>query len=435
MTLLQLAMVVLFLAAGTALLLWIKRRFPPHAPDSSPEPSPAAEEAPSQSSARTFCVVGRAVSGVYWQPGQSFTMTGLNTPSGPLTIVLTTHRTEVTGFSKPVPRGLHIEVTGPSLDLETALNTFGSSAQMMLPILVTTMNAPIGTPDLEIAFETTSGREERDYFQQFLREPLFSPIIPRKMDNSLLLAVLGALETHPEHERLRRAMGYYAHALEQWKGPGTELIVLASIYMGMEAMTPVELRAELAVRSLTPQQLAESWGIELKQLDSTVRKRLLFENDEATYEKARKASDGFEHAYRAFPELHADAKEVLQKATGYLRTAVVRRLALEPPFTARLLAPPYDTPFYLHFAKYLRGKLVGVKDNTAAPGQLYPIMLWSSTVTEITTPDDQDPGIRFTDTIKPRLADGVAFAGSSFELWGSGKSSGESKPTFTKAGS
>jgi len=362
-------------------------------------------------------------------------MTGLNTSSGPLSIVFTTHRTEVKGFSKPVPRGLHIEVTGPSPDLETALNTFGSSAQMMLPILVITMNAPIGSPDLEIAFETTAGREERDYFQQFVREPRFSPIIPRKMNNSLILAVLGALERNPEHERLRRAMGYYAHALEQWRGPGTELVVLASIYMGMEAMTPVELRAELAARSLTAQQPADSWGIDLKLLDSTVRKRLLFENDQVTYEKAKKASDGFEHAYRPFPELHEDAKEVLQKATGYLRAAIVRRLGLEPPLTAQLLAPPYDTPFYLHFAKYLRGKLVGVKDNAAAPGQLYPIMLWSSTVTEITTPDNQDPGISFTDTISPRLADGVAFAGISFELWGSGKSSGESRSTVPKASS
>lgn len=382
---------------------------------------------------RTFCVVARAPSGVYWPPGQNFTINNLGTAHGPATLVFATHRSEEKGFSKPVVRGLHVEVRGPSPDIDTAITNLGSAAYMMLPVLVMAVNAPVGVLEVEIAYETTAGRTERDYFQQFIPQPRFTPVKPRKVKNEIFLAMLGALEKHPERDRIHRAMAYYAHSLEQWR-PGTELSALAHAYMGVEAMTPVELRAELESRGCSRDELCAAWGIEVKRLDASVRERLIFQGDSATYKKAKDASDGFEHAYRPFPELHADAKEVLLKAASYLRQVIVKRLQLGAVLEAEALAAPYDTPFHLHFAKYLRGKLLEVREDPAAEGQLYPFMIWSSKVTEIETPEDQDPGVRFTDTITVRVAQGVKFQGTRAEVWGPAKSSQESKPALPDAG-
>jgi hypothetical protein len=382
---------------------------------------------------RTFCVVARAPSGVYWPPGQNFTINNLGTASGPVSIVFATHRSQEAGFSKPVARGLHVEVRGRSSDIDAAITNFGGAAYLMLPILVMAVNAPVGALEIELALETTAGRSERDYFQQFVPRPRFSPVKPRKVKNEIFLAMLGALEKHHERDRIHRATAYYAHALEQWR-PGTELSALAHVYMGMEAMTPVELRAELEARGYSRDELCVAWGIDLKRLDPTVRERLIFQGDSATYKKAKDASDGYEHAYRPFPELHSDAKDVLLKAASYLRQTIVKRLQLGPVMEAEALAPPYDTPFHLHFAKYLRGKLLEVGEDPAAEGELYPFMVWSSKVSEIKTPEDQDPGIRFTDTITVRVAAGVKFQGTSVEVWGPAKSSQESKPAFPTAG-
>ena len=63
--------------------------------------------------------------------------------------------------------------------------------------------------------------------------------------------------------------------------------------MGMEALVPVMRSIELKRHLFdSPQQLADLWGIPLRDLDSTVRRDLLFQGDKECQRAAKKTIDG-----------------------------------------------------------------------------------------------------------------------------------------------
>lgn len=368
--------------------------------------------------ASAFTVVARSACGCTFSPDGFFLVRNFPSSTGPVTIVFRTRRSPYKGLSKPLPRGLWAEVTGPAPDLKSAIAAFGQSAQNLVPVLSVSANAPIEDLTPELAFESAEGLEEREYFQQFLVDERVLPYRRRPVPCDLTHAVLEALGKSTEQDRIHRAMAHYCHALQHW-GLGSEIISLSYIFMGAETLTPVLLHRTLTAEGINRGELVSKWSISLPELDGEVRRRLVFGGDEDLYREVKRASDGFEHGFLPFSMIRETAVKRQELAARYLREAILKALDLNPKVLKSLLAPPLDKPFSLAFSKYVWGKLLGQGADLAAEEQHYPILRWVSRVVEKPSEEGEDPKVTFEESITPSLADGIAFKANRFEIWGS----------------
>ena len=220
-----------------------------------------------------YIVVARAASGLYFPRDGYFRIRQVQSPHGPLDILFQTRRVHVDGVSEPIPKGLWAEIRGNAPSLRDALDLFPQVAQTFAAVLSVVANAPTEDLVAELAFESTAGDRERDFFQQFLFDERFLPFIRPKFPGQLARRVLELLGHHAEQDRIHRAMAQYYGALQHW-APGSEIMALGHLWMGMEAMTPVALRHYLANEKISREEVVERWGIELRQLDAEVRRRL-----------------------------------------------------------------------------------------------------------------------------------------------------------------
>ncbi len=364
-----------------------------------------------------FVIVARAASALYFTPDGHFRVRSFPSPLGPLDVLFRTRRVMVDGITEPVPKGLWVEIRGQAPGLREALDVFPQIAQLLVPVLSLVANAP--TEDLvpELAFDCSPGDIERDFFQQFVFDERFLTFARPKFPGRLAYRVVELFGRHVEQDRLHRATTHYHVALQHW-APGAEITALGHLWMGMEAMTPVALRKHLADENITRDNLAGLWAIGVKDIDSEVRRRLLFRGDDATYARAREASDGFEHGYLPFQTIREHAKATKVATARLLRAAILSHLGLDGAEQVQLSEPPYDTPPLLRIDKYMFGKLKGPAENLAAADQVYPILQWSSKPSELVTLPDGTVRLGFTEKMAPRLGPGVTFQPRALEVWG-----------------
>jgi hypothetical protein len=316
---------------------------------------------------------------------------------------------QTSGFSKPVARGLHIEVSGPAIDLPSAIHTFTEAAETLVPILCVVSNAPIAQIQPELAYDITPGLKERRYFQQYLVWPSRKPLVPRRVNNDHLKAALLNLPKVPRTDRVHRAMSYYHQALMAWI-PGSELFGLSFLWMGIETMTPVARDKHLATTGITRDELLIEWDIEIQKLDSEVRRRLIFAEQPDAYELAKATSDGLEHGFENFTVLREKAKKAFLPTASALRRAILRHSGLEADAVKEMLGGDLSDPFPLFHAKRLFTTLKADSDTLCEPDQLYPYFDWSSTMVEVPTPPEEDPGITFREHCTLRAAKGVSIS-------------------------
>jgi hypothetical protein len=367
---------------------------------------------------KTFAVVARAASGAYFPPDGFLRARQFPLPNGgTVEILLRTRRTVLNGFDRPVPRGIYAEIRGVAESIYDALQEFTTAAQNLLPVVSLSANAPIMNLQPELAFDATPGREEREYFQQFLLDERLLPYTPRKVHAPATRDLLESIVTSAERDRLLRATAQYFHSLQEW-GPGQEIMALVHIFIGMEVLTPVALRHHLAQYHVEKADLVEAWKIDVRSLDPEVRRRLLFDGDDETYTKVRKASDGFEHGFLPFHDIRSTALDLRETAAGYLRRAILRFSGASRDVIALLTSHPYTKPFNLEYTKYLWGILRGKGEELAAPDQDFPIMNWKSTASQKPNTQGPDPEPRFEETISQRLAPGIVFQLRRLEVWG-----------------
>lgn len=363
-----------------------------------------------------FTVVCRAASALYFAPDNHLAITNFQTSFGRATLRYTTRWAPVDGIAQPLPRGLHVEVKGEAPDLKSALSGHSFLAQELLPILTLAANAP--TDDLvpELAYDSTDGITEREFFQQFLFDERLIPFRRPAFPAKLCATLLGMLLRHPDRDRLHRAMVQYHAALQSWL-PGGEVMTLSHLYMGMEVLTPIARRRELKAHDDSMDKLLQAWAIDIKQLDPEVRRRVLFQGDTQTYRKAKEASDGFEHGFLSFKDIREHAVAIRQATARYLRRAILQLLDIDQESISTLTAPPFDTIPGLRIDKYIYGTLLGAGP-PHAPDQLYPILSWSSRATAIDFAPDGTAQISFSETMTKRLGDGITLRPKRLEVWG-----------------
>lgn len=375
-----------------------------------------------------YIVVIRGQSGVLFTSDGFLPVENFPVSTGRINLVFRTRYTQVPLVTTPIPRGLFVEVHGPAKSIDEAIEVFTNTARAIAVFLSFSTNAPIGELEPEIAFDNTPGLEKREFFQQFLPDERII-YAGRKINVDATLSLMQTIADHPRTDRIHRAISHYHFALHNWK-PGRETFSMAHLYIGFEALTPIALDRYLLDEGISKEELIRQWEIEARQLAPEIRRRILFQEDNESYQKAKRASDGYEHSYMPFDQIHYEASEIHNRTAHYLRQAIIELGNIKEPTRTTLLSPPFDKPFPLGFVKYIHGHLIGNSDDLAAEDQAYPFIEWRSRVQEVVE-GDSDIYINTNEDISPKLNKEVNFQFNRIEIWGGPpqKKEGEPGPT------
>lgn len=340
-----------------------------------------------------------------------------STPLGSIDVVFRTRWSDE-GYESPIPREMWIDARGTTTeDLDESVVLYANAAEALLTTVAVATNSAIAPAEIKLGFDNTPGRLHRKYFQSFVPKSRQVPMPGRWVPVPATIKLIDALSGHPEFERLFRAAHQYRLALDHWL-PGQEMLALAHLFMGVEALVKVALRRELVSRQCDEDALASEWAVEKKDLDGYVRRSILFRGDEQRHRDAKQASDGFEHGFLSLPDIHTLAVSSRDATAGYLRAAIFDLARLDLDVQTFLLAPPYSVPQRAWMRRYLRGRFEGTVNDLAAPDQEYPIFRWSSNLKGFRR-DGQAFEMTPEENFTAVFAEGVVFHQDSFEVWGS----------------
>jgi hypothetical protein len=377
-------------------------------------------------------VVVLGANSAVWFPDEPVPMAihDFRTDSGPVRLIFRTRHSDE-GFEVPVPRELWVEVSGNTAsDLNDAIEHYAAAAHALLGFVALSANAAVQDPEVKLAYDNSAGRTRREYFAQFVPEERGPPLPGRFIDTTATVRILECFDNHPEFDRLIRAVEQYRIALLHWR-PGREILALAHLFMGMDALTKVALRRELEAAALNdPEAYAERLGVELRELDGDVRRRILFQGDAETASSAKRASDGFEHGFLAANVIRPLATGARDLTARYLRAAILDLAGASEELRSTLTNPPFRDPFNPWVVRYMRGHLLGEADALAAEGQEYPIFLWRSKLTGHGRNEDGSYAVEVAENLQASFNPALRFERRSYEMWGSLDGMGR-RPQFT----
>jgi hypothetical protein len=323
------------------------------------------------------------------------------------------------GFESAVPRELWIDARGPAPSINHAVESFTNLAIFFTNIVSFCANGYSGPCEFHIGYEDTKEKNEIEFLQQFIAEGHDAPTISRKINPVAVTSIVDLLSGNEHNERIHRAMSQYELALRYWSR-GNEILATAHLYMGMEALVPVVRKIELSKSDYdTTEELAELWGVQIQELDGTLRREILFNGDSETHRNAKKASDGMEHGFLSYADIRPLAESVRDKTASYLRRTIVKLLQLPPQIELELLKSPYDEPFgTIGYVRIFRGLLLSEHDKLNAPGRMYPEIDWNFKINSFDIADNAGFRVSFSESISPRLGEGVSLRPISREIYG-----------------
>ena len=325
------------------------------------------------------------------------------------------------GVDVAVPRGLWIDARGEAPTIDDALEAFRLAAGAVAIVIAVSANAVVHSPRIHFAFENTPGVIERDFYSALLPEDYPIPLPARSLDVEATLTLIWAVFNSDDRGRIHRAINQYTHAITHWQ-PGTELLTVAHLFMGVDALTKIILEDEKRSASAsTNKQLADEWNIDSKQLDAEIRRRIIFQGETEIQNRVSDISDAYEHGYRPTPELMAEAVGVRDKAAECLRAAILSYSGAEPRHVATLLSSKFGVPLPCYpITAEIRGKLIGSALDLALPELEYPLIEWNPVVAQASLINDgralqMQMDVNFT---KVSLAEGVSFQPQEIRWYG-----------------
>jgi hypothetical protein len=368
---------------------------------------------------RVFTVVLKAPAAAKFLPEDTYQITFEDKPFPGSFRVRVRTRWEEVGLGEPLPRELWIEVVGSAESLDEALRRFPGFARSIGRVVAFVANAAVGLVDTDLAFESTPGLVSREYVQAFIPGERGLPRLSRFVMVKHLKVTFEALLAANER-RLDRALAQYELALRYWY-LGGEFLCLSHLWMALEALTPLVLKREMQRRGTDQNGLAKAYGIDTHLprwqygLDARIRQDLMLGGDAALYQAARKASDGFEHGYLDFADIHAPAVTHAEALFRHVRRTLVDLLDLDAETSDYLLAlGPLDS---MSMRKIIRGRFIGTTGDMAAPDQGYPFLRWTSKVARAVREGDE-MSFSFEEKMTVVCAEGVGFQGEAWEIRG-----------------
>lgn len=366
-------------------------------------------------SLRNYVAVFRAPAAIRFEEESCLKINLRRPNAGPITVTFQT-RYDESGLETRIPRELWIDARGTANGLNDAINEFGMAVSELVPLLAVTENAAILELRTHLAFDNTEGATEREFFQSFLPDERGLPRMSIRAKPKLTVALLECMFKANPRDRILRACAQYHQALMYW-APGQELLALAHLYMGIEAITKTVLRQECARRGVDEEGLAAALGIEKKHLDSTIRSDFIFAGDQECYKEAKKASDGFEHGFLAFDELQALATKRRNTAATYLRNAIFKALNPADETLEKLLKRGTAVGAW-RLVRNFRGRLLGEGNELAAPENEYPIIEWHSSIKSATKAATGEISFTPDERLTVQIAAGISLKPDSYEVWG-----------------
>lgn len=372
---------------------------------------------------KTYTTISRGRGAAIFQEGEEWTVRGFPAGSTPVEVTFRTAY-EDRSFEANLPRWLFAEVTGYADSLEDAIRRFPNAASALTPVFDVALNTSVDDLVLHVGFDATPDCAERKFFQNFVPDDPPTLRQTRPVHRGLLSCLVESMARHPDHVRLHRAAAHYQQALRFWSY-GDETRAVGQLWMGMEALTPVAKRDQLEkTGARTAAELADALKVELKHLDATLRRTVLFVGDEYCYKTVADVSNGFEHGYLPLDQLRQLSRDVREAAAAWLRKAIVNLSRVPEPTRSEMLGAPFDTPIIgFPVTKYLRGTLIGSGD-PAAPGARYPVVTWRTDIKSFRKENDGRHNVQWNESITPRLGPHVQLTGVSIELWSGDKNTG-----------
>lgn len=142
------------------------------------------------------------------------------------------------------------------------------------------------------------------------------------------------------------------------------------------------------------------------------RLELIFRGDKATYKKAKKASDHFEHGLSEHHEVQKMAIECVEKTAAYVRQAILDLVLADDQDRDLLTQTSYVSPANASgFSRQILGAIKVSQDSIAAPEQVHPYVRWEMRLQEFRRAPGGGHVMRVKQQITPVMA-----AGSVFEL-------------------
>ena len=373
-----------------------------------------------------FVCVFRAASAVRVRPDESIMLNFTDADVVTQVVVRTRYEPVASGV---IPRELWVEIVTSGQDLTDAIDKAHQRAASVVAILSLIVNAGTDNLVLDRAFHASPERDDHEYLQNMILDETGLPKASRIVTDRFPPKILTALSTHARQDRLLRAIGQYELALRHWV-PGHETLALAYLYMAMETLTPVATDAALAAHGGNRSALCKAWNVLPKtcpkcgevtgigNLDAEVRRRVLFEGNDALYKDAKRASDGFEHGFASFDDVHSSSLTHRNELGRLVRTAIIDALSLEPEDRDKLLGEPLSIPLpAVRIAKYVRATLMGEPTIWAMEGEAYPGFRLESSITAVETDAVGRVTMQPSESLTPLLAPGVVASDLRLEMW------------------
>lgn len=396
-------------------------------------------------SLKTYTVVIRCSDSLIRIPeGRGILIAPMRSPHGDYELRVVQRSEQAPNIDTPIPRELWLQVQGPAPSMEAAVNLAVATASDYVRQLAFGANAWQGLAKVHLAYDSTAGNAEREFFQNWIIDERGLPRVARAVDADLMFALLVAISqlTIKDRSRVVRAVHQYTDALQHWKS-GSEVYALAHLYMGVEAITPLVIKREVARRDLKDRKALElalngppadsiwlrlatrhyqaAGGFVPSKLDPWARREVVFRGDKATYRSAQRASNQLEHGLADHADIHTQAVKAVGKTAEYLREAVLDLLPLSSTDRDKLKTAPYSTPMNTGgFERRLLGTIVSDGNELALPDQAYPYVRWEFNLLDYKKNETGTHEMQLTQSISPVLAEGakltvekVVFAGPS----------------------
>lgn len=379
---------------------------------------------------KTYTVVLRCVDAHFRVPaGRGILIRPINSEYGDFELKLLTRTDQVDGIEVPIPREIWIEVTGPAPSLQIAVNIASATASDFARQVAFAANAWYGVINVHLAYDSSAGRKEREFFQNWVPDERGLPRQAREIDPDLMYRVLEniAKTSKREKPRIIRAITQYTDALQYWK-LGNDLYALAHLYMGVEAITETVIRAELRRRGLQKRKELEielngppadslllrlatyfyvlAGGSRKETLGSWARLEHVFHGDKEIYLAAKKASDQLEHGVAAHQDVQRLAEKCVAKTAVYLRKSILSQLQLSEGDLETLTSKPYEHPTNTGgFERQFLATIISDDDDIAAPDQAYPIVRWDFQLRDFSIAEDGSHKMRVTQNMTPLIGE------------------------------
>jgi len=241
------------------------------------------------------------------------------------------------------PLGVRYFVASACPDHETAMRYLVYTASRLNSLFQLAVNA-VALP-LHLRLMTIWG----DGLVPF-RELLFEPEIAHPI-NSRVAAIpetqnLFSNGWRSGEQRIERAVVQYETAMRRLHDM-EQPMALGHLYIGVEALTKALIRYECEKRGETEYELGRSLGLDTgvqhfaKELETQVRRQIIFQGDEVAYKSAKALSDGLEHGFASWEDLWSVPDDVLPKSATYLRESILKVLDMPPEVHSRLAAEPF----------------------------------------------------------------------------------------------